>query len=63
MSNDAAFMSHIITRICDYAVENGLDPNKTLKIVAKNILVLCNISDLTIKYQILVDEDEDENNG
>lgn len=63
MNNDAAFMSHIITYICDYAVENGLDPNETLNIVAKNILVLRNISDLTLKYQIFVDVDGDENNG
>lgn len=63
MNNDTAFMSHIITYICDYAVENGLDPNKTLNIVAKNILILRHISDLTLKYQILVDDEEDENNG
>lgn len=45
MSNDVAFMNNIIKYICDYAVENGLEPNETLKIVAENILVKLEIAD------------------
>lgn len=44
---DADFMTHIIKYICDYAIENGLDPNETLRIVAKSILVLLKIADFS----------------
>lgn len=44
---DADFMTNIIKYICDYAIENGLDPNETLSIVAKSILVLLKIADFS----------------
>lgn len=42
--SDAEFMTHIICEICDYSVENGMEPNDTLNIVADNIKALLKIS-------------------
>ena len=42
--NDYEFMAHIISEICDYAVENKMQPNTTLKTVAENILSVLEIS-------------------
>lgn len=47
MNNDVNFMSDIIKYICDYAVENGLDPNETIKIVAKNLLFILEIANFS----------------
>lgn len=47
MNNDVEFMSNIIARICDYAIENGLNPNETIEIVAKNMLIILEISDFS----------------
>ena len=44
-NNDVEFMTAIMAYICDYAVENELEPNETLKVVAKNILAILEISD------------------
>ena len=44
---NADFMTNIVKYICDYAIENGLDPNETLSIVAKGILVLLKIADFS----------------
>lgn len=41
---DCDFMAHIISEICDYAVENKMQPNTTLKTVAENILSVLEIS-------------------
>lgn len=41
---DRNFLVHIISEICTYAVENGMEPNDTLKIVAENLLALLEIS-------------------
>lgn len=38
------FMTHIITEICDYAVENDMEPDDTLSTIADNIKVLLTIS-------------------
>ena len=38
------FMTHIITEICDYAVENDMEPNDTLSTIADNIKALFTIS-------------------
>ena len=43
-ANDVEFMSYIIKVICDYAVENGMEPNHTLKTVADNIHNILEIS-------------------
>lgn len=47
MNNDTEFMFDIISYICDYAKENGLDPNETIKTVAGNLLVLLEIADFS----------------
>lgn len=41
---DAEFMTHIICEICDYAVENGMEPNDTLRTIADNIKALLKTS-------------------
>lgn len=38
------FMTHIITEICDYAVENDMEPDDTLSTIADNIKALLEIS-------------------
>lgn len=42
--SDAEFMTHIITEICDYAVENKMEPNDTLQTIADNIKALLKVS-------------------
>ena len=44
LSQDMEFLTSIISQICDYAVDNGLNPTDTVKTVAKNLLALCEIS-------------------
>ena len=44
LSQDMAFLTNIISKICDYAVDNGLNPTDTVKTVANNLLALCEIS-------------------
>ena len=41
--NDADFISHIISEICDYAVANDMQPDDTLNTIADNILSLLEI--------------------
>ena len=38
------FMTHIITEICDYAVENDMKPDDTLSTIADNLKALLEIS-------------------
>lgn len=38
------FMTHIITEICDYAVENDMEPDDTLSTIADNIKALLEVS-------------------
>ena len=38
------FMTHIITEICDYAIENDMEPDDTLSTVADNLKVILEIS-------------------
>jgi hypothetical protein len=42
--NEKEFMTHIITEICDYAVDNDMEPNDTLSTIADNIKALLEIS-------------------
>ncbi len=42
--NDAEFLAHIVIEICNYAVENQMEPDDTLKTVAENILSILTIS-------------------
>lgn len=38
------FMAHIITEICNYAVDNDMEPNNTLSTIADNIKAILKIS-------------------
>jgi len=42
--NDEKFLAHIIVEICDYAVENQMEPDDVLKKVAVDILCTLTIS-------------------
>lgn len=42
--SDQGFLTQIISEICDYAVENGMEPDDTLETVADNIKALLEIS-------------------
>ena len=41
--DDADFMAHIVSEICDYAVQNEMEPNDTIKTIAENLLFLLEI--------------------
>ena len=42
--NDMKFLVHIITEICDYAIENDMEPDATLDTIADNIKAARQIS-------------------
>ncbi len=42
--SEEEFMTHIITEICDYSVENSMEPDDTLSTIANNIKALLEIS-------------------
>ena len=42
--NDCIFITHIISEICAYAHNNGLEPDDTLRTMSENILALLEIS-------------------
>ena len=44
LGNDVKFMSHIIEEICDYAIDNNMNPNDTMKTIANNLLIILSIS-------------------
>ena len=41
---DCDFLAEIIAQICDYAVDNGINPTDTVITVAKNLFALTKIS-------------------
>ena len=43
-SSDVKFMTEIISQICDYAVDNGLNPMDTVNVIANNLVVIGEIS-------------------
>ena len=43
MNDDAKFQSHILTEICNYAVEQGMEPDDTVRTIANNLLAMLNI--------------------
>jgi hypothetical protein len=43
-SSDVKFMTEIISQICDYAVDNGLNPTDTVNVIANNLVVIGEIS-------------------
>ena len=44
LSQDKEFLCSIVSQICDYAIDNEMNPTDTVKTVAENLLVLCEIS-------------------
>lgn len=42
--NDNEFMANIISQICDYAVDNGLNPTDTFNRIANNLVVIGEIT-------------------
>lgn len=43
-SSDVKFMTEIISQICDYAVDNGLNPTDTVTIIANNLVAISEIT-------------------
>ena len=43
-SSDVKFMTEIIAQICDYAVDNGLNPTDTVNVIANNLVMIGEIS-------------------
>lgn len=41
---DEEFITHVILEICEYAVNNGMEPDDTLRTMANNVLQLLEIS-------------------
>lgn len=41
---DHKFLVEILAQICDYAVDNDMKPTETVAIVAKNLLMLAEVS-------------------
>ena len=41
---DIEFMSRLISEICDFARDNDMEPDDTLKTVAENLLALLKVS-------------------
>lgn len=41
---DEEFLIHIISEICNYAIENQMEPDDTLSTIADNIKALLEIS-------------------
>lgn len=44
LSQDMQLFNDIITQICNYAVDNNMNPTDTIKRVANNLLILCEIA-------------------
>ena len=42
--DEEEFMTHIITEICDYAVENNMEPDDTISTFADNLKAMLEIS-------------------
>ena len=45
LTQDMQLLSSIIAQICNYAVDNGMQPTDTVKTIAQNLLALCEIAD------------------
>ena len=42
--DDEGLLTAVVTKICDYAVNNNLSPDESLKIVSENILAILEIA-------------------
>lgn len=45
MTKEMEFLTNIVEQICNFAVDNGLEPNDTLETISQNLHALCLISD------------------
>ena len=43
-SSDVKFMTEIISQICDYAIDNGLNPTDTFTVIANNLVTISEIT-------------------
>ena len=43
-SQDIEFLTSIISKICDYAVDNDLNPTETVKTIGNNLIALCQVA-------------------
>lgn len=43
-SSDVKFMAEIISQICDYAIDHGLNPTDTVNVIANNLVTIAEIS-------------------
>ena len=59
--SDAGFMAHIIAQICDYAVANKMPPTDTVRTLAENLTLLCEISDFD-RWEAVSDVGKDTEN-
>ena len=41
---DAEFIANIISEICNYAIENEMEPDDTVRTIANNLLAILEIS-------------------
>lgn len=57
LTNDTKFMDNIISQICNYAIDNGLNPTDTFNRIANNLVVIGEITDFDNW------EKDGENNG
>lgn len=44
LMNDTKFMANLISQICDYAVDNGLNPTDTFNRIANNLVLIGEIT-------------------
>lgn len=59
--SDAGFMAHIIAQICDYAVANEMPPTDTVRALAENLTLLCEISNFD-RWEAVSDVGKDTEN-
>lgn len=51
ISADMELLKSIISLICNYAVDNGLEPDDTIKTIAGNLQALCEIATFNNWYE------------
>lgn len=55
--SDRKFLVEILAQICDYAVDNEMNPTDTVTIVANNLLMLTEISNFDNWKRRVEDDD------
>ena len=44
MMDDVKFMAHLISEICNYAVENDMEPDDTVRTICNNFLGMLEVA-------------------